>query len=722
MGKTAALVLGIVLLAGALGPAALQGAERCAPRADFGLYHTYDELVTELMNLTNAYPALTQLIPLRQTYEGRTIWAVKVSDNVTADEGEPNFTVFGGIHAGEWPGVEAALNVLNYLVTNYSINASVKRLVDRSQVWVVPMLNPDGHVYVETTGNWRKNRHPYTGGTGVDLNRNFGHLWGQEAGQTPNTQEYCGPWPFSENETQAVRDLVVIHRPVATISYHTSGGNILYPWGSTLDSAPVDQRLPLLAYNMSLTMPAGRRYVPERASTYYSATGDTDDYFYANLSILPFTIELYKGVESTPPDSELPAILQDNLPAALYLLGEVVGPEPPTPVNHAFHMSSAGQATVAPGGDTTVQCYLINDGDVDENITLSVSAPAGWSATAAPNAGMLLNGSAGFNLTVRAPASARAGEPAPVVINATAASGARASHTVNCTVEQVHDLSATLTGAPEATPGNVFTVKARLENKGNGMESMTLSAGVVQGWTLTIVTGQSSLRNPFNLSAGQNATLDINIQVPANATHDTQVNLTFKVRAASETILMTRNHVFVPARLQNMSIVITAKSIQFNSKENHTIPVQLRNEGNVWENGSIVLSGTEYATIGNSSAAVAPFSSQTVNLTLHGKKKGNYTVTVQFFAEGEMRAQGSVYFSVLANETVVPPAPPDPVPVIVILVIITVMSLALLYWDLQHAEEKSREEERLRKARRRPLGRTEPARRKLSENRKERVL
>jgi len=711
-----------MLLAGALGPAPLQGAERCAPRADFGLYHTYDELVTELMNLTNAYPALTQLIPLRQTYENRTIWAVKVSDNVTKDEGEPNFTVFGGIHAGEWPGVEVALNFLKFLVTNYSINATVKRLVDGSQVWVVPMLNPDGHVYVETTGNWRKNRHPYTGGTGVDLNRNFGHLWGQEAGQTPDASDYCGPSPFSENETQAVRDLVVIHRPVATISYHTSGGNILYPWGSTLDSTPVDQRLPLLAYNMSLTMPAGRRYVPERASSFYSATGDTDDYFYANLSILPFTIELYKGYESTPHESELPAILQDNLPSALYLLGEVVGPEPPTPVNHAFHISSAGQATVTPGGDATVQCYLINDGDVDENITLSVSAPAGWSATAAPNAGISLNGSAGFNVTVRAPANARAGEPAPVVINATASSGARASHTVNCTVEQVHALSVALTGAPEASPGNEFMVKARIDNNGNGIESMTLSASVVQGWTVTIITGASTLRNPFNLSAGQNATLDLLIKVPLNATHDTQANLTFTVRAASDTIKIVKNHLFTPARLPKMSLVTTAKSIQFNAKENYTIPVQLINEGNVWENGSLVLTGTEYATIDNSSAAVAPFSSQTVNLTLHGKKKGNYTVTVQFIVGGELSNQTSVYFSVVANETVVPPVPPDPVPVIVILVLITIISLALLYWDLQRAEEKSREEERLRKARRRPLGRIEPARKRLSEDRKERVL
>ena len=134
-------------------------------------------------------PTLVRTIPLLpKTVEGRQIRAVKISANVqeTDDPTKPDILILAGLHAREWLAVEAARMTAKYLVESYKDDTKpdhdyVKYLLDHTEVWIVPVGNPDGNIWSHSDQEiaerrmWRKNRWKDTVGTvyGVDINRNF---------------------------------------------------------------------------------------------------------------------------------------------------------------------------------------------------------------------------------------------------------------------------------------------------------------------------------------------------------------------------------------------------------------------------------------------------------------------------------------------------------------------------------------------------------------------
>jgi len=292
---------------------------------DMGAYHTYDEITRELGELAEEYPTITRLYDLGLTWEHRHIWAIKVSDHPEIEEnGEPEVLYIGNIHAREVITPEVVMHFLNYLLSHYDSDPAIRNLVDTRQLWLAPMMNPDGHAQIEK-GNrwWRKNRRPNADSTyGVDLNRNFSYRWGyDEIGSSTNTWSdlYRGPAPFSEPETRAIRDLVRTHHFVAAISYHSYGRLWLFSWSYIAANTPHHEVLLELARNMT----AENGYLAGNAAmgTIYLVNGDTDDYFYGEQGeknlILAFSPEV--GEVFIPLETDIPKHLAETLPANLYL-------------------------------------------------------------------------------------------------------------------------------------------------------------------------------------------------------------------------------------------------------------------------------------------------------------------------------------------------------------------------------------------------------------------
>ena len=295
---------------------------------DAGLYHTYAELTTELPALAERFPAIAHVVELGKSLEGRSIWAIKISDNVRTEEEEPEILFVGGHHAREWIAVDVPFLLAKYLVENYDSDARVRRYVDEGEIWIVPLLNPDGHQYSVTTNRlWRKNRRNNGDGTfGVDLNRNYSYEWGGPGSSGDTFSEiYRGPSPFSEPETRVLRDFVAEHAFRALISYHNYSQLVLYPWGHTNDPAPDETLLDGLATAMadSIFRVHGKRYIPEQSSDLYLASGDATDWLYGENRVPAFTIELrprssFPGFEL--PETEIQPTFEENLPAALFLI------------------------------------------------------------------------------------------------------------------------------------------------------------------------------------------------------------------------------------------------------------------------------------------------------------------------------------------------------------------------------------------------------------------
>jgi len=297
-----------------------------------GAFHSYYEVETELKALESSYPALAKVMDLGQSLEKRQIYALKISANVQLDEDEAKVLILGCHHAREWISVEVPFLMGKYLLEHYSTDAGLKDLVDKSEIWIVPLVNPDGLEYsIHHWRYWRKNRRDNGDNSwGVDLNRNYGYAWGWDAeGSSPNptSDVYRGAAPFSEPEIQAVRDLVATRRFQGLVSYHSYSQSILYPWGYISTPAPDDSDLQALAAGMTdrIQRVNGRVYDFGRAgATLYLTNGDTTDWAYGTYGIPAYTIELppleYLDGGFFNAESDIDSIFRENMPAMTYLI------------------------------------------------------------------------------------------------------------------------------------------------------------------------------------------------------------------------------------------------------------------------------------------------------------------------------------------------------------------------------------------------------------------
>lgn len=332
-------------------------------------YHTYESTVAELSLLVRDHPDIAAMKSIGTTYERRTIWAVKLSkDPGIEDPEKPEILLMGATHAREWISLEVPLYFVEWVTSNYGKkgeNGTIATwLLRNREIWVVPIVNPDGFAYSRAhdnpndNGGWRKNRRPNFEGPlgtvssiGVDDNRNFGYMWGEfprlgTTSHNPNSDTFEGPFDlsdndgdglidedpmdsldndrdgkidedkkggFSEEETLAIKRLAEGHRFAVSISFHSYSNLVLYPWGYTGDPTPDDALLREIATNMSKY----NNYTVEQAYGLYKTSGDSDDYLYGALHVLAFTIEI--GTEGFhPPAKDIMKYASENLGAQVY--------------------------------------------------------------------------------------------------------------------------------------------------------------------------------------------------------------------------------------------------------------------------------------------------------------------------------------------------------------------------------------------------------------------
>lgn len=292
-----------------LAPAALDG--------NLGAYYTHVEMEAGLDSLAQAYPALTHIDTLGTTYQGIYLRAIKISDNADVDEDEPEVFLMGCHHARELMSVEVPMRLAKYLLANYGTDPVVTNLVNTREVWIAPMINIDGHYWVQLNHSgssvnwWRKNRRVNGDGSfGVDLNRNYSYKWGYDnigSSPTPASDVYRGSAAFSEPETQAVRNFCALHHFTLSISYHSYGDLILYPWGyAALNTMDQD-----LFAALGDTLKYGNNYLAGNvaAGAIYLTNGGSEDWLYGDVQtknvVYAFTVEVntYEEGGFSPPES-----------------------------------------------------------------------------------------------------------------------------------------------------------------------------------------------------------------------------------------------------------------------------------------------------------------------------------------------------------------------------------------------------------------------------------
>lgn len=257
-------------------------------------FYTYQEFLDEIDAMAAAYPNLITVkaqISTFQTIEGRPIYYLRMSDNPNSDEAEPEVLYTAVHHAREPNSLSQLIFYMWYLLENYQDSEEIQYLLNNTELYFVPMLNPDGYIYNQTTepgggGMWRKNRRDNGGAFGVDLNRNYSHGWGTTGISTnPANDTYPGTGPFSEPETQAIKWFCENHDFQFAFNAHTYGNDILFPFGDDADTFAPDHDY-FLAFTGHMVQYSS--YDNKKASELYEASGDSDDYMYADdLTVKP---------------------------------------------------------------------------------------------------------------------------------------------------------------------------------------------------------------------------------------------------------------------------------------------------------------------------------------------------------------------------------------------------------------------------------------------------
>ncbi|XP_042369038.1 carboxypeptidase B2-like isoform X2 [Plectropomus leopardus] len=262
-------------------------------------YHTLEDIYNWINETRQNNPDTVEVIQIGSSFENRPLYVMKLSLN-----NRPNkkaMWIDCGIHAREWISHAFCLWFVQYSLSSYKTNQNMTHIFDNMDVYVLPVVNPDGYEYSWTTDRmWRKNRSVRNSShcIGVDLNRNFDANWCmEEASKNPCRDLYCGASPESEPETQAVANFLRSHKDSIQLylTIHAPTKMLLFPYSYTFEEAENHKDLYEMAqeaaeniktiYNTTYTYGQGSK-------TIYLASGGSDDWAYDLGIKYSFTFEL----------------------------------------------------------------------------------------------------------------------------------------------------------------------------------------------------------------------------------------------------------------------------------------------------------------------------------------------------------------------------------------------------------------------------------------------
>uniref|UniRef100_A0A7C4YEP2 T9SS type A sorting domain-containing protein n=1 Tax=candidate division WOR-3 bacterium TaxID=2052148 RepID=A0A7C4YEP2_UNCW3 len=274
------------------------------PKVD---YHNYASMVSKLDSIVSQYPAIAKKYIVGTTQQGRTIWALKISDNVELDEREPEVRFIGIIHGDEPIGCELTLYLADTLTKSYGIDSYLTSLVNDREIYLIPMFNVDGR---ENSSRFYAN--------GVDPNRNFPVPDGSIGDD--------GTYTIFQ-ETQNLMDWSDTMNFVLSVTYHSGAKIVNYQWDYTNAYPPLYSLIRKIAIGYAIRNDT-IFYSPDpswcadsgtvRGYLWYPAPGSLQDWSYHWTGCIDYTIELNSS--KWPSSSKLPVIWENNKKSMLWLI------------------------------------------------------------------------------------------------------------------------------------------------------------------------------------------------------------------------------------------------------------------------------------------------------------------------------------------------------------------------------------------------------------------
>jgi hypothetical protein len=298
------------------------------------VYWRYDQIIAKAEALEKSHPKLIKRIKIGESqHYRRPIYAFRISNQADTMSDRPRVLFDGAHHSDELMGTQIVTALMDRLVTGYETDEEVTGWLDGLEIYLVPVVNVDGHDMV-TSGRdprWRKNVRDLNGDgvagvfhEGVNLNRNYNFNWASGGSDVPAEIGYRGAFPFSESETRAMKHLTETVPFTLAISYHSQGEVIFYPWSWSGRAAPDDKVITRVVKSI-----ASQLDKMDGSGTYAVAPGGPSSqsypWQYGRMGITGMIIETGWGAHVFPPE-EVPGVVEANLRGAREVLRQAAGP------------------------------------------------------------------------------------------------------------------------------------------------------------------------------------------------------------------------------------------------------------------------------------------------------------------------------------------------------------------------------------------------------------
>lgn len=277
------------------------------PGVSLGIYHTAAQLADDLNDFAVYAPSLVQVMSIGKSVQNRDIWAVKISDNVGVQEDEPEVYYQGAMHGDEPVGQSNSMYFIDHLLTNYGTDPTITSLVNNTEFWFVPQMNPDGFA-LNRRGN----------ANNVDLNRNF-----PEGATSPIGNVYDGPGYSTigrQAETAVIMNFIAGQSFTLNANFHGGAQVVNYPYDANGNGFPDYAATPDDALYRAVATEYARTNSDmlnggfpggiTNGDDWYEVYGGLQDWTYRYLGQIATTVELWNTKK--PATSVLPGRWNTN--------------------------------------------------------------------------------------------------------------------------------------------------------------------------------------------------------------------------------------------------------------------------------------------------------------------------------------------------------------------------------------------------------------------------
>jgi len=244
---------------------------------NYDTYNRYGHITAQLVRVSEKHKSTSKFTLLRdKSSQGVSLYGLMVHE-ANRFSAKPAVILDGAMHGRDWITTSTLVYLTKLLLEpeESEMRKKVTKVLSNYDVYIFPVINPDGYDYTHTTDRmWSKTRSRQGACRGVDMNRNYAVKFGENVNgkSDPCANDYPGPKAYTEKEVNNIASFIANKKLnkgcIAYWNLYAGGENILYPYGYRDSATWYNKALNHVAtaFATGANKRNGRNYVAGQAS------------------------------------------------------------------------------------------------------------------------------------------------------------------------------------------------------------------------------------------------------------------------------------------------------------------------------------------------------------------------------------------------------------------------------------------------------------------------